>query len=112
VVEDVRLASSEAATNVVENVFENRGGRIHVVVTPSEAGFTVVVADDGNRGLQPHRATGSRLAFVVMNECADEVAIGPTESGGIEIRLRFSFRGEAPDLVEPLAAARREITAV
>jgi two-component sensor histidine kinase len=112
VVEDVRLASSEAATNVVENVFENRGGRIHVVVTPSEGGFTVLVADDGNRAPQPRRASGSRLAFVVMNECADDVAMGPTDSGGIEIRLRFSYRGEGPQAAEPLAAARREIMAV
>jgi hypothetical protein len=97
---------------VVENVFENRGGRIHVVVTPSESELTVVVADDGNRGLQARRGSGWRLAFVVMNECADEVWMGPTDPGGIEIRMRFRLRRDRPGASEPQAAARRALSAV
>jgi anti-sigma regulatory factor (Ser/Thr protein kinase) len=89
-VEDVRLASSEAATSVVD-VYENRGGRILVRVTPLEDALAVVVSDDGNRALQPRRGTGSRLGLLVMKECADSVSVERTDSGGIEIRMRFGL---------------------
>lgn len=81
-VADVRLASSEAATSVVEDVFENRGGRIRVQVTPLEDALAVVVSDDGNRALQPRQRAGSRLGLLVMRECADGVSIERTASGG------------------------------
>ena len=110
VVADVRLASSEAATNVVENVYENRGGRIRVQVTPLEDVLAIVVSDDGNRGLQPRRRTRSRLGLIVMRECADSVSVERTTSGGIEIRMRFSLRcdREGPP---PRTAARQPTAA-
>ena len=109
-VEDVRLASSEAATSVVENVYENRGGRILVRVTPLEDALAVVVSDDGNRALQPRRRTGSRLGLLVMKECADSVSVERTDSGGIEIRMRFGL-GRAGQTRDPPRPARQQAIA-
>jgi anti-sigma regulatory factor (Ser/Thr protein kinase) len=110
-VEDVRLASSEAATSVVEDVYENRGGRIRVRVTPFQDALAVVVSDDGNRPLQSRQGAGSRLGLLVMRECADSVAVERTDSGGIEIRLRFSLGRHRPAR-EPPTASRGQTTPV
>jgi anti-sigma regulatory factor (Ser/Thr protein kinase) len=109
-VEDVRLASSEAATSVLENAYENRGGRILVRVTPFEDALAVVVSDDGNRAAQPRRDTGSRLSLLVMRQCADSVTVAQTGSRGIEIRLRFGLRREPAPTHDPPADDRAQAT--
>ena len=54
VVDDMRLAVTEACTNVVRHAYES-GGTIDVVVRPKGDELEVVVADEG-RGLPPDRS--------------------------------------------------------
>ncbi len=88
VVERIRLGVSEAATNVVQSVFEHSTGRIHVRLwQPAEDELAVSVCDDGTG----HRKAveGRRLSFIVIRACADALALRQLPSGGMEAEMRF-----------------------
>lgn len=104
-VERVRLAVSEAATNIVANIFEHTSGRINVALERLDAGnISVTVGDDGNGAVQRHPEAGLGLGFIVMRECADALAVRQAGSGGVEVEMRF--RTDPPP-ARPMAPAQR-----
>lgn len=93
VVERIRLGVSEAATNVVQSVFEHSTGRIHVRLSQTgESELAVTVSDDGTA--QRIIGPGQRLSFIVMRACADALALRQLPSGGVEAEMRFRLRRE------------------
>jgi anti-sigma regulatory factor (Ser/Thr protein kinase) len=90
VVEDVRLAVTEACTNVVRHAYRDRDeGPIDVVIKPESDGLQVVVSDEGC-GLGPSADTsGPGLGLPLIAALAHTVDIthGP-ERGS---RLAMSF---------------------
>lgn len=92
-VERVRLAVSEAATSIVQNVFEHTSGRIHVTLARAgEDHIAVTVCDDGNGAVQRNVEAGLGLGFIVMRECADTLKVRQPISGGVEVEMRFAAR--------------------
>src|SRR3954447_14316840 len=54
VVEDVKLAVTEACTNVVRHAYAGREGALEVEVEPTQDESLTVVVTDHGRGLQPN----------------------------------------------------------
>ncbi len=103
-VERVRLAVSEAATNIVQNVFEHTSGRIHVKLSRTREGqIAVTVADDPNGALRRRVGAGRGLGFMVMRECADTLEVRHPLTGGVEVEMHFSPR-PAPTAIASKAA--------
>jgi len=90
-IERIRLAVSEASTDIVQNVFEHSTGRIHVSLARIGDGeLAVSVSGDGaDKG---SFEAGRGLSFIVMRECADALDVRQVASGVVEVEMRFSLR--------------------
>jgi len=90
---DVRLAVTEACTNVVRHAYADGGGTIDVVARPRGDALEVVVADSG-RGLGPSPDTaGPGFGLPLIAALADTLEIEHDASDGS--RLVMSFRAAA-----------------
>lgn len=93
----VRLAVSEAITNVVTHAY-NGGidGGIEVCAAVAGNELWVLISDHGG-GLQAsgeHRGLGLGFALIALS--ADNFTIAQRSEGGIELRLGFSFEDARP----------------
>ena len=87
--EDVRLAVTEACTNVVRHAYEEGEGAIEVTVRPHEGSLEVVVADEG-RGMGPSPDTdGPGLGLPLITALAKTVELRPGRRGGSRIAMSF-----------------------
>jgi anti-sigma regulatory factor (Ser/Thr protein kinase) len=90
-IEDMRLAVTEACTNVVRHAYDDEVGPIEVVIRPDGNRLEVTVSDRG-RGLGPSPdAAGPGLGLSLIAALADSVEIqqAPQDRGS---RLAMSFR--------------------
>jgi serine/threonine-protein kinase RsbW len=96
VVEDMRLAVTEACTNVVRHAYPGgEPGPIDVLISPTEEGLDIVVSDAG-RGIGPSEdKTGPGLGLPLIEALAHSVEIDRAPRAGS--RLAMSFR-RAPRL--------------
>jgi serine/threonine-protein kinase RsbW len=89
VTEDIRLAVTEACTNVVRHAYGDRGGDIDVVVRPQGRALEVIVADEG-RGMGPSPDTsGPGLGLPLIAALADSLEIQPSASAGSRLVMSF-----------------------
>ena len=91
----VRLAVSEAVSNVVLHAYQDDPGEVHVTARVVGDELWVLVADDG-RGpnAEPLRpGLGWGLAFIA--DAADEFSLAERAQGGTEARMVFRLRGAA-----------------
>ena len=93
-VDAVRLAVTEAVTNVVRHAYGTEGGEIYVVVEPGQCTLVVWVLDDGGGVVDgPHQGAGGYglpLMRALSRSC--ELSAGP--SGGTSVRMVFSLAGD------------------
>jgi anti-sigma regulatory factor (Ser/Thr protein kinase) len=88
VTEDMRLAVTEACTNVVRHAYEGPG-TIDLVVRPDGDSLEVIVADDG-RGMRPSPDTqGPGLGLPLIAALTDSLEIERTPSRGSRLVMRF-----------------------
>ena len=90
VIEDMRLAVTEACTNVVRHAYIGTEGPLNVSIAPHADGMTIVVADRG-RGIQPNpESEGPGLGLPLIAALAHGLDIehGPDMGS----RLSMSFR--------------------
>lgn len=91
-VEDMRLAVTEACTNVVRHAYEDRRGTIELFITPEDSGLRVVVADRG-RGIGPSPDTrGPGLGLPLIAAIADSLQIDQVAGAGSRITMSFARR--------------------
>ncbi len=89
-VEDVRLAVTEACTNVVRHAYSSGPGRLEVAAVTGDGGLVVMVADDGD-GIRPRPFGGTPgLGLPLMAAVAHEFEIQQRRRG---TRVRMSFHG-------------------
>jgi anti-sigma regulatory factor (Ser/Thr protein kinase) len=90
--ESIRLAASEAVTNIVLHAYNGIAGRIHVNAAVASSELWVLIADDG-RGLLPGSdSPGLGVGLALIAEITDGFAIVNRATGGTEVRMRFSLR--------------------
>jgi serine/threonine-protein kinase RsbW len=91
VVEDVRLAVTEACTNVVRHAYAQGEGAIDVVVKPRSGSLEVVISDQG-RGMGPSPDTkGPGLGLPLISALASSVDLRPGRRGGSSLAMSFSL---------------------
>jgi serine/threonine-protein kinase RsbW len=96
VVEDMRLAVTEACTNVVRHAYEGGDGTIDVIVRPMGEELEVVVADAG-RGIGPSPDTaGPGLGLPLIAALTDHLEIERRRDQGSRLIMRFLRSRAAP----------------
>jgi anti-sigma regulatory factor (Ser/Thr protein kinase) len=90
--EAVRLAMSEAVTNVVLHAYGDLVGPVHVTASIAGSEMWVTVADDGRGINAPSRRPGLGQGLALIGAVSDSITILRRSSGGTELRLRFALR--------------------
>src|SRR6476469_9339291 len=92
-VEDLRLAVTEACTNVVRHAYSpDSPGPVEISIRPEEDFVSVVVADRG-RGIGTSSDTsGPGLGLPLIAAIADDVELQPVPGGGSRVAMTFSRR--------------------
>jgi anti-sigma regulatory factor (Ser/Thr protein kinase) len=94
--EDLRLAVSEAVTNVVMHAYEGmKPGDVLVEAWTTDEGYLCVRVVDRGRGLIPRTdSRGLGLGFGVMAQTADDFQVSTREGeSGTVVTLRFVLGG-------------------
>jgi anti-sigma regulatory factor (Ser/Thr protein kinase) len=89
--ETIRLAASEAITNVVLHAYDGEQGFVHVTAAIAGGDLCVLVADEGH-GFRPHVGGGGLgLGLLLIAEACDELTIVKASSGGTELWMWFKL---------------------
>jgi serine/threonine-protein kinase RsbW len=97
--DSIRLAVSEAATNVVVHAYDDDAGRIQLDAGLSSGELWVLISDDG-LGMRPEvHSPGLGFGLSLISQVCDKFEIAKRSSGGLEVRMRFALSGgiEWPD---------------
>jgi len=87
----IRLATSEALTNVVVHAYDGRPGHVHVSAAIAENELWVLIGDDGG-GLHTGSTRGGLgVGLALIAELSNSFAIVNRSSGGTEVRMRFEL---------------------
>ena len=89
----VRLAVSEAATNVVLHAYadEPEPGPVHVRIIREDHALRIIVRDDG-RGMKPRPdSPGLGLGLPLIAQLAASLEVESPPQGGTEICMRFTL---------------------
>jgi anti-sigma regulatory factor (Ser/Thr protein kinase) len=91
--EAIRLAASEALTNVVQHAYRDRSpGPVEVVAAVVDNELWVLVADEGC-GLKPRAdSPGLGMGLALIGSVTDGMVVVTRSCGGTEVRMRFSLR--------------------
>src|SRR4051794_23243983 len=90
-IEDVRLAVTEACTNVVRHAYPSEvTGPVEISIVPTEEHVSVVVADHGRGIGTSSDTTGPGLGLPLIAAIADEVELQPVPGGGSRVAMTFA----------------------
>jgi anti-sigma regulatory factor (Ser/Thr protein kinase) len=91
-IDEIRLAVSEALTNVVLHAYPWRTGDIHVTARMAGNELWVLIADSGC-GIHAGRdSEGLGIGLALISKMTDGFSVVERSSGGTELRLRFCTR--------------------
>jgi serine/threonine-protein kinase RsbW len=96
-IDNVELAVSEAATNVVVHAYRDRNvpGTIDVTATVAADELWVIITDTG-LGFRPRADTpGLGLGLAIIAQLADGLDLVRPSAGGLELRMRFALAKQA-----------------
>jgi serine/threonine-protein kinase RsbW len=90
-VEDLRLAVTEACTNVVRHAYPpDVPGPVEISIRPTEDVVSVVVADHGRGIGSSSDTTGPGLGLPLIAAIADEVELQLVPGGGSRVAMTFA----------------------
>src|ERR1700754_3913652 len=90
-VEDLRLAVTEACTNVVRHAYPpEHTGPVEISIMPLEEQVTVIVSDHGRGIGTSSDTTGPGLGLPLIAAIADVVVLQPVPGGGSRGAMTFS----------------------
>ena len=87
--DDVRLAVSEAVTNVVAHAYRDEPGEVHVTAQLVDGELWVLVADDGCGLSVPATRPGLGWGLAFITDACDEFTLAERAGGGSEARMVF-----------------------
>ena len=100
-IEAVRLAVSEAVTNVVMHAYAETPGELQLTVAVAGEELWVLVADDGRGHQNVPETPGLGWGLALIADAAERFLITERSGGGTELRMRFRLpreeRGERRD---------------
>ncbi len=88
-VDALRLAASEAVTNVVRHAYGGQGGVIHVTAAIAGEELWVLIGDDGNGFDAGSDTPGLGMGLALIASVSEYFAVVKRSGGGTEVRLRF-----------------------
>ena len=92
-VEDLRLAVTEACTNVVRHAYPPElPGPVEVTIRPLDEHVRVVVADYGRGIGSSADTTGPGLGLPLISAIAEDVDLQPLPGGGSRVAMTFARR--------------------
>lgn len=97
-VEDLRLAVTEACTNVVRHAYpDGQTGPVEISIQPLEGAVSVVVSDQGRGIGTSSDTTGPGLGLPLIAAIADDIELQPVPGGGSRVAMTFARqrRGDA-----------------
>jgi serine/threonine-protein kinase RsbW len=106
VLADMKMAVTEACTNVVVHAYDENAGVLEVEMLADELGLTIVVRDHG-AGIQP-RPTRSEppalgLGLPLIAALSDSFELRGSAGHGTEVRMTFAYaRSEDPAASNPV----------
>jgi len=90
-VEDLRLAVTEACTNVVRHAYpSDQTGPVEISIQPLEEHVSVIVSDHGRGIGTSSDTTGPGLGLPLIAAIADVVELQPVPGGGSRVAMTFS----------------------
>ena len=94
VLADMKMAVSEACTNVVVHAYEGEPGTLEVELHAGELGLTIVVRDHG-AGIQPRPARAEPpalgLGLPLIAALSDSFELRGSTGSGTEVRMTFAY---------------------
>jgi len=98
VLADMKMAVTEACTNVVVHAYDEDDGLLEVDMRTEAAGLTIVVRDHG-AGIQPRPARSEPpalgLGLPLIAALSDAFELRGTTGAGTEVRMTFAYVREA-----------------
>jgi serine/threonine-protein kinase RsbW len=109
VLSDMKMAVTEACTNVVVHAYEAEDGRLQVQMLAGESGLTIVVRDQGT-GIQPKPARRETpalgLGLPLIAALSDAFELRGSAGEGTEVRMTFAYaRDGDPASANPVQGA-------
>jgi serine/threonine-protein kinase RsbW len=98
--DDIRLAVSEAVTNVVRHAYPGEQGQVHLTVRLVENELWVLVADDGCGLGVPSVDPGLGWGLAFITDACDEFTLAERGGGGAEARMIFRLRADAASVTD------------
>jgi serine/threonine-protein kinase RsbW len=93
-VEDVRLAVTEACTNVLRHAYGGTPGPMEIVVAPLGDTLTVIVSDRGRGGAPSPDVAGPHLGLRIMAALSQSIEV--EQHAGTGSRVSMTFPLERP----------------
>jgi serine/threonine-protein kinase RsbW len=92
VVEAVRLAVSEAVTNVVLHAYPDGPGEVRLTLAVADGEFWVLVADDGRGAQSAPVSPGLGWGLALIADACQDCVITERTDGGTELRMSFPLQ--------------------
>ena len=94
---DIKLAVTEACTNVVVHAYPDREGPLGVAAILEDRTLTVVVVDEG-RGITPRPdSPGLGLGLPLIATLAESLELGTSADNQTEVRMTFNLDAAGDD---------------
>jgi serine/threonine-protein kinase RsbW len=97
VLADMKMAVTEACTNVVVHAYDSESGVLEIEMQAAEEGLTIVVRDHGS-GIQPRPARSEPpalgLGLPLIAALSDAFELRGSAGRGTEVRMTFAYNRE------------------
>lgn len=96
--DDIRLAVSEAVTNVVMHAYRDEPGSVQALARVTGNELWVLITDEGVGNNVPTERPGLGFGLALIAEVSDGFTLVERAERGTEARMRFGIADKRPDI--------------